>query len=68
MKCVCDREGGRVTHLWAPDILLSLKIHDKHIRRLHEFLLHATRRNEDLVAMFDTCTTACARYLVHPSY
>ena len=38
-------------YLRLPQVLLATKVHDKHIRRLHELLLHAAGRNVDLVLM-----------------
>ena len=58
-------EGG--SNLRPPYILLGLEIHNKHVRRLHKLLLHAARRNEDLVAMLDARAAAGACYLVNYS-
>jgi hypothetical protein len=49
--------------LWLSEIILAVEVHDKHVGRLHELFLHATRRNVDFVFMADAGSSTSTCYL-----
>jgi len=49
---------------WSPQILLSVEVHNEHIRWLHHLFLNAGGGEEDVVAMAYAHTAACA---CHPA-
>jgi hypothetical protein len=61
--------GSNVTeelsYLGFPKILLAVEVHYEHVRRLHEFLLHATGRNVDLVFMANASSSTSTCHLAN---
>jgi hypothetical protein len=41
---------------------MCLIIHDEHVRWLHQLLLHARRRDEDMIVPFDRDASASSRH------
>lgn len=54
------KEMVALSYFRPAQILLGLKVHDEKVLRLHELLLHARRREEDVVAMPDRGASTCA--------
>ena len=52
-----------VSYLRSSKILLAGEVHYEHVRRLHELLLHAARRNVDLVFMANAGSSTGTCYL-----
>jgi hypothetical protein len=52
-------------YLGFAEVLLAVEVHHKHVRRLHEFLLHAAGRNVDLVFMANASSSASSCHLAN---
>lgn len=53
----------RDSYLWSSQVFLGVEVHDEHVGRLHEFLLHTTGRNVYLVFMAYARSSTCACHL-----
>jgi hypothetical protein len=50
--------------MWSPQVFTRLIVHNEHIRRLHQLLLYARGRNEDMIVALDRDASTSSR---HPS-